>query len=107
MAGRTTCAGERTRHRHVDRGVHMKRLLFFTGAAMLAAVPAAVGLAGNPSLSPSVPVDPPSQAVVLDDHGGATDRDLRTEPGDDRAAQADATTSPSPVAAMPSPAPTV
>src|SRR6478609_3673163 len=98
MVGPTSGAGERTPHQMADRGVLMKRLLLFTGAAMLAVVPAAVGLAGNPSLSPSVPVDPPSQAVVVDDDGGATDRDLRTEPGDDRATQGGATTSPSPAA---------
>ena len=64
----------------------MKRLVLFTAAAFLAATPAAVGLAGNSSLSPSVPVDPPTQAV-LDDSAGVTGRDQRTEPGDDRGSQ--------------------
>ena len=61
----------------------MKRMLVFTATAMLAAVPAVAGLAGNTSLSPSVPVVPPAQAVVLDDRGGLVPRDDRTEAGDD------------------------
>ncbi|KRD45299.1 hypothetical protein ASE38_15145 [Cellulomonas sp. Root930] len=65
----------------------MKRMIVFTAAAALAAIPAAAGLAGNSSLRPSVPVDPPTQAVVVDDRGGLTDRDDRTEPGDDRVVQ--------------------
>lgn len=65
----------------------MKRILFFTAAAVLVAAPAVAGLVGNSSLSPSVPVVPPTQAVVTDDHGGLTDRDDRTEVGDDRAVQ--------------------
>jgi hypothetical protein len=65
----------------------MKRILFFTAAAVLVAAPAVAGLVGNSSLSPSVPVVPPTQAVVSDDHGGLTDRDDRTEVGDDRAVQ--------------------
>ena len=63
----------------------MKRMLVFTATAMLAAVPAVAGLAGNTSLSPSVPVVPPAQAVVIDDHGGLSSRDGRTEVGDDHA----------------------
>ena len=82
----------------------MKRLLIFTAAAMVAVVPAAVGLANNGSLSPSVSVDAPTQAVV-DDHGGRVDRDTRTEQGDDRGAD-DPTATPAPVVpAVPAPAP--
>ena len=65
----------------------MKRILFFTAAAVLVAAPAVAGLVGNSSLTPSVPVVPPTQAVVTDDNGGRTDRDDRTEVGDDRAVQ--------------------
>jgi hypothetical protein len=68
----------------------MKRMIVFTAAAALAAIPAAAGLAGNTSLSRSVPVDAPTQAVVVDDRGGLTDRDDRTEAGDDRTVQGDA-----------------
>lgn len=64
----------------------MKRTLVFTAAAALAIVPAVVGLTANPSLSREVPVAVPSQAPAADDRGGATDRDLRTEAGDDRRA---------------------
>lgn len=73
----------------------MKRTLVFTAAAALAIVPAVVGLTANPSLSREVPVAVPSQAPTADDRGGATDRDLRTEAGDDRRANGTgATTSP-------------
>ena len=64
----------------------MKRMIVFTATAMLAAVPAVAGLAGNSSLSPSVPVVSPSRAVVVDDRGGITPREDRTEVGDDRTA---------------------
>lgn len=74
----------------------MKRTLVFTAAAALAIVPAVVGLTANPSLSREVPVSVPSQAPTADDRGGATDRDLRTEAGDDRRASGTgAATSPS------------
>ena len=73
----------------------MKRLLIFTAAAMVAVVPAAVGLANNGSLSPTVSVVAPTQAVV-DDHGGRVDRDTRTEQGDDRGSD-DPTATPAPV----------
>ncbi len=74
----------------------MKRTLVFTAAAALAIVPAVVGLTANPSLSREVPVSVPSQAPTADDRGGATDRDLRTEAGDDRRANGTgAATSPS------------
>jgi hypothetical protein len=63
----------------------MKRTVVFTAAAAVAIAPAIIGLTANPSLSRAVPVTVPSQAPALvDDHGGEVDRDLRTEPGDDR-----------------------
>src|SRR5690242_12137203 len=77
----------------------MKRLLIFTGAAMLAVVPAAYGLANNASLSPSAPVSPPSQAVVDDSDDSSLD-DASPSPA------ASATVSPSALptsSAMPSP----
>ena len=57
----------------------MKRIII-TAAALLAVVPASLGLVGNASFAQDIPVRVPSQASVLDDHGG-----LRThvEPGDD------------------------
>ncbi len=58
----------------------MKRIII-TGAALLAIVPASLGLISNASFAQSSPVSVPSQATVLDDKGG-----LRThaEPGDDK-----------------------
>ncbi|WP_315095612.1 hypothetical protein [uncultured Cellulomonas sp.] len=69
----------------------MKRLIVFTAAAFVAAVPAAAGLAGNSSLSPSVPVAPPTQAVLV-------------EPGDDSSVASTAV-SPSAIPSAPSPSP--
>src|SRR3954454_22273502 len=97
MVRRTARGGERRPHHGDHPGVPMKRMIVLTAALLVAAAPAAVGLAGNSSLSPTVPVAPPTQAVV-DDDGGATDRDARTEVGDDRAVQGGvATPSPTPV----------
>jgi len=51
----------------------MRRMIFLTVAAVVAVVPAALGLAGNATLSQSVPALVPPGAVVLptpDDHGG-------------------------------------
>jgi hypothetical protein len=82
----------------------MKRVLLYpVAAAAIAAagIPAAAGLAGNPSFSHKLPVRTPSQAqlVQFDDHGRAVhssthptaresepgeDRRPSTEPGDDR-----------------------
>jgi hypothetical protein len=74
----------------------MKRILITVGAALLAAVPATMGLVGNTSFAQNVPVRVPSQASVLDDHGGLrapTAAELgddngrqgtHAEPGDDR-----------------------
>ena len=68
------------------------RILLAAGALVVVAVPAVVGLWGNASFAQSVPVRVPASGQVVtptpsptvDDHGGATPRDQRTEPGDDR-----------------------
>jgi hypothetical protein len=61
----------------------MKGILITAGAALLVAVPAAMGLVGNTSFAQSVPVRVPAQARVLyDDHGGQRPAST-TEPGDD------------------------
>ena len=74
----------------------MKRLSITLAALLAALLPAAVGLWGNASFSQEVPVRVPASAEVVtptvptgsattvDDHGGDTPRDQRTEPGDDR-----------------------
>ena len=49
----------------------MKRIII-TGAALLAIVPASLGLIGNASFAQNVPVRVPSHASVLDDKGGLT-----------------------------------
>lgn len=70
----------------------MKRTTITLAALLAALVPAAVGLWGNASFSQAVPVRVPASAEVVtpsptvDDHGGDTSRDQRTEPGDDRSA---------------------
>jgi hypothetical protein len=73
----------------------MKRTTITLAALLAALVPAAVGLWGNASFSQAVPVRVPASAQVVtptapsttvDDHGGETPRDQRTEPGDDRSA---------------------
>ena len=74
-----------------------KRILIGAGALVLAAAPAALGLWGNTSFAESVPVPVPASGQVVtvspsptvDDHGGATPRDERVEPGDDRGGAAD------------------
>ncbi len=58
----------------------MKRI-FITGAALLAIVPASLGLISNASFAQSIPVSVPSLATVLDDKGGLT---AHVEPGDDK-----------------------
>jgi len=58
----------------------MKRIII-AGAALLAVVPASIGLIGNASFAQSVPVRVPSQATVLDDRGGLSPY---AEPGDDK-----------------------
>jgi len=62
----------------------MKRIIIATGAALLAAVPATLGLVGNTSFAQSVPVRVPQQASVLDDSGRLTPH---VEPGDDNGGQ--------------------
>jgi hypothetical protein len=65
----------------------MKGILVTAGAALLVAVPAAMGLVGNTSFAQSVPVRVPAQARVLyDDHGGQRPT-TATEPGDDHGGQ--------------------
>jgi len=69
------------------------RRIIVAAAAVLAVVPASLGLLGNASFAQNVPVRVPSQASVLDDHGGqrpyvesGDDRsgpNPHTEPGDD------------------------
>ena len=58
----------------------MKRIIL-AAAALLAVVPASLGLLGNASFAQSVPVSVPSQATVLDDKGGLT---TTPEPDDDK-----------------------
>jgi hypothetical protein len=75
----------------------MKRTTITLAALLAALVPAGIGLWGNASFSQAVPVRVPASAQVVtptapatttattvDDHGGDTPRDQRTEPGDDR-----------------------
>lgn len=70
----------------------MKGILITAGAALLVAVPAAMGLVGNTSFAQSVPVRVPAQARVLyDDHGGQRATST-TEPGDDHGGQGATTT---------------
>jgi hypothetical protein len=65
----------------------MKGILVTAGAALLVAVPAAMGLVGNTSFAQTVPVRVPAQARVLyDDHGGQRPT-TATEPGDDHGGQ--------------------
>lgn len=89
----------------------MKRI-FITGGALLAIVPASLGLIGNASFAQSIPVRVPSQASVLDDHGGLIKHvepgddnnglTTQTEPGDDKAASP-GTLSPATTTAAPPP----
>ena len=89
----------------------MKTRLLIGAAVIVAAVPAVIGLWGNASFSQDVPVRIPASGQIvplspaptatpsdsptpsaspsegLDDHGGETPRDQRTEPGDDRDVQ--------------------
>jgi len=68
----------------------MKRIII-TGAALLAIIPASLGLIGNASFAQSVPVRVPSQATPVggqskhiepgDDKGGLS---AHVEPGDDK-----------------------
>jgi len=90
----------------------MKRTVITLAALAAALGPAAAGLWGNASFSQAVPVRVPASGQVatagssddpttsapsrrvpsptsttVDDHGGRTPRDQRTEPGDDRKAR--------------------
>ncbi len=56
----------------------MKRTLILTAAAVLAAVPATLGLLGNTSFGESVPVRVPAGATVLESRPASA-----PEPGDD------------------------
>ena len=68
----------------------MKRIII-TGAALLAIIPASLGLIGNASFAQTVPVRVPSQATLVggqsrhieigDDKGGLS---THVEPGDDK-----------------------
>ena len=68
----------------------MKRIII-TGAALLAIIPASLGLIGNASFAQTVPVRVPSQATLVggqsrhieigDDKGGLS---AHVEPGDDK-----------------------
>ncbi len=86
----------------------MKRLLTFAVVTIVAAVPAVIGLAGNPSFAESVPVRVPATAQTVaaqtvaaahatptttDDKGGQT---KHPEPGDHRGGGAKARPSASP-----------
>jgi hypothetical protein len=57
----------------------MKRIII-TGAALLAVVPASLGLIANASFAQTAPVVVPAHARVLDDKGGLS---THLEPGDD------------------------
>jgi hypothetical protein len=59
----------------------MKRTLITISAAVLAAVPATVGLSGNASFAQTVPVRTPSQVTVAQDKGRPAEH---AEPGDDK-----------------------
>jgi hypothetical protein len=59
----------------------VKRTLITISAAVLAAVPATVGLSGNDSFAQSVPVRTPSQVTVAPAKGGPA---KHAQPGDDK-----------------------
>jgi hypothetical protein len=84
----------------------MKRTTITLAALLAALVPAGIGLWGNASFSQAVPVRVPASAQVVtptapatttattvDDHGGDTPRDQRTEPGDDHGGSTGSSTS--------------
>src|SRR4051795_1599528 len=80
MAAHTSHKGERSHH--TPRKEHdVKRTLITIGAAVLAAVPATVGLSGNASFAQSVPVRTPSQVTVAQHTGGPA---KHAEPEDDK-----------------------
>lgn len=71
-------------------GVLAAALLVGVGAYVSQAEPAsgattsAAALLADDSASPSPKASPSARPQVRDDNGGLVDRDLRTEPGDDR-----------------------
>src|SRR5665647_255137 len=77
MAGQTS---RRRRFYPTTKGTDMKRIIV-AAAALLAVLPASLGLIGNASFAQSVPVRIPSQATVLDDRGGLS---TQVQPGDDK-----------------------
>src|SRR3954452_10427535 len=80
MAAHTSHKGERSHH--TPRKEHdVKRTLITISAAVLAAVPATVGLSGNASFAQSVPVRTPSQVTVAQAKGGPA---KHAQPGDDQ-----------------------
>ncbi len=68
----------------------MRRLIIIAATAAATAIPAVIGLTGNPALSHRVPVQAPSQTIAVQqatEHPGpSTSRSSSThsEPGDDR-----------------------
>jgi len=64
----------------------MRRLILTAGAALLVAVPAALGLVGNTSFAQSVPVRIPAQATLVDDTGSEHPGEP-AEKGDDKGGQ--------------------
>ena len=69
----------------------MNRIAIFATAVAIAAVPAAIGLAGNASFAQGVSVRVPAHAILLSDDGTTPD----AEPGDDGSATATPTAAPS------------
>ena len=70
----------------------MRRIILTSAAALLVAVPAAMGLVGNTSFAQNVPVRVPPQANVVDEQGilrpadATYGRDSRDDHGDQRPA---------------------
>ena len=70
----------------------MRRIILTSAAALLVAVPAAMGLVGNTSFAQNVPVRVPPQANVVDDQGtlrpanATSGRDSRDDHGGQRPA---------------------
>jgi hypothetical protein len=64
----------------------MRRVIFTAGAALLVAVPAAIGLVGNTSFAQSVPVRVPAQATLVDETS-SEHPDATAATGDDKGGQ--------------------
>ena len=71
----------------------MKRFIIIAAAALLAAVPATLGLVGNASFAQNVPVRVPSQANLVNDKGGlrTPSPSSTTEDNDDNGGQSGST----------------